>query len=160
FLIKPVNEQDLIYRVGAALASAETNVVRSWHQTIFNALPDSVLVTDQSGCYLDGNAALLNLLGYDNDDQLKLPSDPLLKGPNNWLEPVRKGLEVHGNWQGKLQIASKAGSMLELETRMSPAIHEGDAVYVWVLSAAPAAGAAKPEAKPTIERAPVTKADL
>ena len=136
FVTKPVSEQELIFRVEATLASgadATAKAKPSWHQEVFEAIADAVLVTDGRDRYLEVNKAACELLGYTREELLQLDARTLTLQPATWLETLRLKVKATGEWRGRVQMLHKNGQPVLVEAHMSFTAVEADLVYVSVL---------------------------
>ena len=137
FVIKPVSEQELIFRLTGALASGSVDSApeQRWHRDIFEAIADAVLVTDGGDRYIDANPAASELLGYTHDELLQLESKGLTLQSPGWLETQRLRVKNLGAWRGRSQIRHKNGAPILVEAHMSVTTVDGEPVYVSVLRA-------------------------
>ena len=136
FVTKPVSEQELIFRVESTLASASdvaTQAKPTWHQELFDAMADAVLVSDSRDRYLDANPAAAALLGYSREDLLRLDAKELTLQAPTWLDTVRLRVKDAGAWRGRLQMLHKSGQPVLVDTHMSFTAVDGDLVFVSVM---------------------------
>jgi PAS domain S-box-containing protein len=131
FLIKPVKDGELIFRMSAALQRVKLRAPGGpdWHRGVFDALPEAIAVTDAEHHYVDANPAALNLLGYTRGDLLHLSAAEGQEPP--WATSAEP-------WQGLARVRSASGRSLGMDVQAKPA--QLGAERFWLLILRPAHG--------------------
>jgi PAS domain S-box-containing protein len=135
FLLKPVHANELLLRLESVLSRAErgsSDELRRQRE-LFEAIADAVVVTNDSGHYLEANSAALQMLGYSRSELMKLDSRTLSLQTNGaWLESHRQ-LRSAGTWRGQDRMRSKDGRTIAVEAHARRASLGGQRVFVAVL---------------------------
>ncbi|MBV8085031.1 MAG: response regulator [Chloroflexi bacterium] len=114
FLVKPVKDGELIFRMSAALARVKLRAPggSEWHRGVLDALPEAIAVTDAEHHYVDANPAALALLGYTRGELMHLSAAEGQAPP--WASSAAA-------WHGLARVRSASGASVGLEVEAKPA---------------------------------------
>ncbi|MCK5292389.1 MAG: PAS domain S-box protein [Thermoplasmata archaeon] len=96
---------------------------------MFDYAPDAFVLTDQEGVFIDGNSASEELLGFTKDDAIgnnlldlgAIPEDQIERTMENLL----KTIEGHSTGPDEVELVSKKGEKVIVETRTYPVRIDG-----------------------------------
>lgn len=96
---------------------------------MFDYAPDAFVLTDQEGVFIDGNSASEELLGFSKDDAIgnnlldlgAIPEDQIERTMENLL----KTIEGHSTGPDEVELVSKKGEKVIVETRTYPVRIDG-----------------------------------
>ncbi len=86
-------------------------------RSLFEYVPDTILLADAEGRYLDVNPAATLLLGYDRDELLRLSVPDVVAEEREWTEAEYERFKETGLWQGELHLRCKDGALIPVEVR-------------------------------------------
>lgn len=86
-------------------------------RSLFEYVPDTILLADAEGRYLDVNPAATLLLGYDRDELLRLSVPDVVAEEREWTEAEYERFKETGLWQGELHLRRKDGALIPVEVR-------------------------------------------
>jgi len=86
-------------------------------RSLFEYVPDTILLADAEGRYLDVNPAATLLLGYDRDELLRLSVPDVVAAEREWTEAEYERFKETGLWQGELHLRRKDGALIPVEVR-------------------------------------------
>lgn len=134
FLIKPVGETELIVRLESVMRLTRQNLHDELlrRQELYDAIPDAVLLCDETGHCIEANKAATQLLGYSREQLLKLDGRTLSIDGNSWFES-RQHLKAFHSWRGVMQLRHRQGAAVSVEANAVTAPVGGRPVQVWVL---------------------------
>ncbi|MGI8689273.1 MAG: ATP-binding protein [Thermomicrobiales bacterium] len=86
-------------------------------RSLFEHVPDTILLADAEGRYRDANPAATLLLGYDRDELLLLSVPDVVAAERGWTEAEYKTFTQTGLWRGELHLRRKDGALVPVEVR-------------------------------------------
>ena len=112
----------------------QTQVAEAWLRGVLNGVPDAVLISDESGHFIDANESASRLFGYAHDELRQLGVGDLTPGPspsNDWAWAEFRRLLADGTWRGEATMQRKDGTTFPAETVVtSVRLPDGSTVYV------------------------------
>ena len=97
----------------------QTQVAEAWLRGVLNGVPDAVLISDESGHFIDANESASRLFGYAHDELRQLGVGDLTPGPspsNDWAWAEFRRLLADGTWRGEATMQRKDGTTFPAET--------------------------------------------
>ena len=98
-----------------------------WYRSLYDALPNAVLVVDHHGCYVDANPAATALLGYSLEEFLTLHISAVATVELSELKQAHEFVVQEGTWVGEGALRHKDGThvpvgvqVVELNTPTAP----------------------------------------
>jgi PAS domain S-box-containing protein len=103
-----------------------------WYRSLYDALPDAVLVVDHHGRYVDANQAATALLGYTRDEFLALHISAVATVELTELTKAREYVIQEGTWVGEGALRHKDGSHVPIAARVVELITPTATFYLGV----------------------------
>jgi len=95
----------------------DTQAAEARFRSLFEHVPDTILLADAEGRYLDANPAATLLLGYDRDELLRLSVPDVVAAEREWTAAEYETFTQTGLWRGELHLRRKDGALIPVEVR-------------------------------------------
>lgn len=91
------------------------------YRKLFEAAPDGLVIADQLSTYIDGNASICRMLGYERHEFVGLNAkDILVPTDVQHIEPALQKLKAEKDFHHDLQFRRKDGSVFSAEVSATP----------------------------------------
>ncbi|MDQ2783633.1 MAG: PAS domain S-box protein [Chloroflexota bacterium] len=101
-------------------------------RTLFEYAPDTILVADAEGRYLDVNPAATALLGYGRDELLRLSVPDVVAAAQERTGMEYAAFRENGQWRGDLHLRRKDGTLVPVEVQATAVNLPTGSVYIAV----------------------------
>ena len=113
--------------IGEALAA------EARFRTLFESVPDAILVADASAHLLDANPAAVRLLGRTREELRTLSVPDLVAAERAWTEAEYARFVQDGIWRSELEVRRADGTLVPVESQASMAALPDGTIYLSVL---------------------------
>ena len=86
-----------------------------WYRSLFDLIPDAILVADHAGRYVDVNHGATTLLGYSRDEFLTMHISQVSTLGTEEVTEAHQALVQEGIWVGQGALWHKDGSRVPVE---------------------------------------------
>ena len=104
----------------------------NWYRTLFDVMPDAILVADHKGRYVDANQAAMALFGYSIDELRTMHISALSTLGLETATEMHQFLVQEGVWAGQGKLRCKDGSLVPVEVRTTEVIGETATFYMGI----------------------------
>lgn len=101
-----------------------------WYRSLFDLIPDAILVADHAGRYVDVNHGATTLLGYSRDEFLSMHISQVSTLGTAEVTEAHQELVQAGIWVGQGALRHKDGSLVPVEGWATELIRPTATYYV------------------------------
>ncbi len=113
--------EELARRAAIAIDNArlyrDAQAAEARFRTLFEHAPDTILVADAEGRYLDVNPAATALLEYERDELLRLSVPDVVAAVRERTGAEYAAFRERGVWRGELELRRKDGGLVPVEVQ-------------------------------------------
>jgi PAS domain S-box-containing protein len=102
-------------------------------RTLFQSVPDAILVADAAGRYLDANPAAIALLGRTHEELLALSVPDIVAADRTWTEGQFGRFVQEGTWRSELELRRGDGTLVPVEAQASAVALPDGTIFLSVL---------------------------
>ena len=90
------------------------------YRSLFEHVPDGILIADQNSYYLDANPMMCKILGYSLDELITLhATDIVTPDETEYIEPALNQIKTRGDYRREWQFKRKDGSIFPAEVSVT-----------------------------------------
>ncbi|MGI8856012.1 MAG: GAF domain-containing protein [Thermomicrobiales bacterium] len=112
---------------------SEAQAAEARFRTLFQSVPDAILVADAAGRYVDANPSAIALLGRTHDELLALSVPDIVAAERDWTEAEYERFVRDGTWRSELELRRKDGTRVPVEVQASTVALPDGMIYLSVL---------------------------
>jgi PAS domain S-box-containing protein len=101
-----------------------------WYRSLFDLIPDAILVADHAGRYVDANHGASTLLGYSRNEFLRMHISQVSTLGTVEVTEAHRELVQAGIWVGHGALRHKDGSLVHVEGWATELIRPAATYYV------------------------------
>ena len=101
-----------------------------WYRSLFDLIPDAILVVDHAGHYVDVNHGASTLLGYSRNEFLRMHISQVSALGTEEVSHAQQELVQAGDWVGQGALRHKDGSLVAVEGWATELIRPTATYYV------------------------------
>ena len=103
------------------------------YRVLFDAAADAILVTDESGRYVDANEAAATMVGYSREELRRMRVHDLVALGPAWAADQFDGFKAAGSWRDELELRRKDGTVVAVEANATRVDLPAGPVFIAVL---------------------------